>query len=342
MSLVLGGCGGSEGADPVPSARPVGFGSTWAEFLEPTAIEASFPLLAKGQVRVNVAWPASDVRSPALLDLAERGHDAGVAIHPWLLLSENEGYWPGSTNASRFRDVAMQWMDAWDERGLGPTTLIVDMELRKDRADQLSALLENDLAAGIELLKSGIDPDEYASATAIYRDLVETAHARGHRVHLTTLPQVIDDYADEDDGLRQALGIPVDGIAWDTLSFQAYRTLFGDLLGGTPSSFFVYSYGVDARERFGERAALDIGLVGKGVTESSVYASGIDLGSDLAACRAAGIPRERVVVYNLDGILERAPIAQWLLEDAGEPVPPAEDAASLSIRNKVALLDGLL
>jgi hypothetical protein len=126
------------------------------------------------------------------------------------------------------------------------------------------------------------------------------------------------------------------------MSFQAYRTLFGDLLGGQPSSYFVFAYGVEARALFGERAGLDIGLVGQGVTESSVYANGADLAADLSATRAAGIPRERVFVYNLDGILGRAPSEQWWVMSGIDAVPPLEDEATVSIRTKVNVLDQVL
>ncbi len=345
-ALWLIGCGspddkGSESAPVVPA----GFGSTWAEFLTPAALTDALPLLHAHSVTANVAWPAAKEQWSERLDLAEAAEARGVQVDPWLLLDDADGYWPGSTNALSFRDSAVALMDAWSARGLQPTTLIVDMELRKDRADELSSLLgseTSDLPGVVELLRSGVDEKGYAEATSIYRDLVDEAHDRGFRVHLTTLPQVLDDYADGDDDLRQAFGIPVEGIEWDSVSFQAYRTLFGDLLGASalPSAYFVYSYGRDAMTRFGERAGLDVGLVGEGVTASSTYGSGADLAADLGAARAAGVPRDRVVVYNLDGILERTPTEQWLEDPAGEL--PAQDEATVSIRGQVALLDSIL
>jgi hypothetical protein len=218
------------------------------------------------------------------------------------------------------------------------------MELRKDRADQLTALLSaDDVLGAVELLKAGVDAPRYAAATQHYATLVQEAKTRGWKVHLTTLPQVLDDYADGDDALRQAFGIPVEGIEWDWVTFQAYRTLFGDLLGGEtpPTSYFVYSYGKDAQARFGANAGLDVGMVGHGVSPSSTYASGSDLAADLAAAAAAGIPRASLNVYNLDGVLSRAPSEQWLAGPT-DSAPPAEDAATLDIRKNAAILDGVL
>lgn len=340
---LCGGCSGEDGRSPEP-AREAAFASAWAEFLPPEQIEAAFPLLGRHQVAVNLAWPVAQLSDPALTTLVKRASAAGVEIRPWLLLSEADGYWPGSTNAPVFASAARSLMDVWEKNGLAPTTFVVDMEMSKDRVDQLDALWRKDDVLGVvELMKSGVDPARYASATEQYATLVEEAQSRGWRVHLTTLPQVLDDYADGDDGLRQALGIPVEGIGWDVVTFQAYRTLFGDMLGGDtpPTAYFVHSYGKDARKLFGDKAGLDVGMVGEGVTPASTYASGSELAADLAAAAAAGIPRALLNVYNLDGVLARTPVEQWL----GEPTElgaPDQDAATVSIRKNATILDGLL
>lgn len=343
LVVLLSGCAGEDATEPVTKS-PAGFSAAWAEFLPPAEIEAALPLLARHDLAVNAAWPSASLESPELLALAERAAERGVELRPWLLLPESDGYWPGSSNAPVFAKAARGLMDAWQARGLAPTTLVVDMELEKSRADELTKLLSlDDVLGAIDLLKGGMDATRYASATAEYAALVKEAKSRGWTVHLTTLPQVIDDYADGDDSLRQAFGIPVEGIEWDYVTFQAYRTLFGDLLGkgAPPTSYFVYAYGKDAQKHFGERAGLDVGMVGHGVTPSPTYAEGSDLASDLSAAAAAGIPRASLNVYNLDGVLSRAPAEQWLA--APEPgAPPPEDAATLAIRKDVGILDGVL
>jgi hypothetical protein len=335
-------------ADPRVEQR-ARFGAAWAEFVEPHEIEAALPLLSAHELAVNVAWPAANLGRPDLIALAKRAEAEAVELRPWLLLDESDGYWPGSSNAQKFASAARELIEVWEQNQLSPTALIVDMEMRKDRADAVAELLGGDspdLLGAVDLLRAGIDPVQYAEATLEYRRLSEALRARGWRVHLTTLPQVLDDYADGDDGVRQALGIPLDGIVWDRVTFQAYRTLFGDLLGGTgdaprPSSYFVYSYALDARLQFGALAGLDVGMVGHGVSPSSTYLNGAELGADVAAALAAGIPRAAINVYNLDGMLSRPPTDAWLV--AAERIePPAEDAASVSIRNIAKLLDQAL
>lgn len=347
LIALLSGCSEDE-----PLAKPAapGFTAVWAEFLSSEELESSFPLLESRGVALNVAWPAASLADPDLLDLAASAKSAGVELRPWLLLDEADGYWPGSTNAALFSAEARELMDAWEARGLEPTALIVDMELRYDRALQVTELLAQDppdLSGMVMLLQAGIDRDQYAAATVEYASLADDAHARGWQVHLTTLPLVLDDADDGDDDLQQAFGIPVEGVAWDVLTFQAYRTLLGGLVenvgeGSALTAFVVYDYGRDARDRFGERAGLDLGLVGAGVTESPIYAGPHELREDLEAAHAAGIPATRINVYNLDGILERSPAEAWLEPPPAEPAAPPEDPASVDVRESSKLLDAVI
>lgn len=344
LVLSLAGCGTDDGESAGAPPSP-GFGAVWAEFLPPSELEATLPLLESRGLAVNVAWTGMP-NDPALLDLTETATSAGVTLRPWLLLPESDGYWPGATNATEFSTKARGLMDAWDARGLAPSALIVDMELRYDLAVQVTEHLAKeppDLAAVIALMQGNIDRDRFTAATTEYAALADEAHDRGWQVHLTTLPTVLDDDADGDDDLRQALGIPVEGIAWDVMTFQAYRTLLGELVAGSgsgpPTAFVVYDYGRDARERYGERAGLDLGLVGAGVTDSPVYAGPVELREDVEAAHAAGVPAAQINVYNLDGMLDRGPAESWLEAPAKSPAAPAEDPASLDVRESAALLD---
>jgi hypothetical protein len=343
LALGLVACGSDD--EPAQAPPSPGFGAVWAEFLQPSELEATFPLLESRALAVNVAWTAA-ADDPALLDLSASAASSGVTLRPWLLLPEADGYWPGATNAAPFSAKARALMDAWDARGLAPTALIVDMELKYDLAVQVTEHLAKDppdLAAVVALMKSNVDPSRFGAATTEFASLADEAHQRGWQVHLTTLPNVLDDYADGDDDLRQALGIPVEGVAWDVMTFQAYRTLVGELVAGSgsapPTAYVVYDYGRSARERFGEIAGLDLGLVGAGVTDSAVYAGPHELREDVEAAHAAGVPAAQINVYNLDGMLERAPAESWLEPPAENPSPPAEDPASLEVRESSALLD---
>ncbi len=346
-ALAFAGACGGEGEPAVTPPEAAGFGGVWSEFLTAAQVLEILPLLEERGVAVHLAWEHDSPDEAALLSLVRDA--SGVEVRPWLLLDEIDGYWPGSTNAHSYDAAARQLMDSWDAEGLTPTTLLVDMELRFDKAVELQNMLsapEPDLLAIVALLRDNMDAQQFAEATSVYAALVDDAHARGWQVALTTLPQMLDDYADGDDDLRQAFGIPIDGIAWDTMTFQAYRTLFGDLLAGISETsltpFFVYDYARMALELFGERGGVDIGLVGAGVTPSSTYVDGADLMADVEAALSAGVPRERINVYNLDGIVARPPSDAWLAVPATDPAPPPEDDATADSHSTNATLDGVL
>ncbi len=346
---LLPACDDDDAAEAPPECAPLasktGYEAAWAEFLDDDAVRASFSLLCAHGVALHLAWPAARLTDEALLDLAADAQAAGVVIRPWLLLEDAEGYWPGSTNADPFAAAAGTLMDAWAEHGLEPTGLIVDMEMRIDRAMMLTELLGGDmpdLAGLVEFLRDGVDRDQFAAATATYAGLADDAHQRGWQVILTTLPMVLDDPGDDDDTIVQALGIPVDGIDWDRMTFQAYRTLLGNFsIGDGPAltPFVVYDYARTAIELYGDKAGMDLGLVGTGVSGSPTYADASELRADVEAAHAAGIPASRIHVYNLDGILERTPSEPWLTPPPDPPATPDEGAGTQSLRGTIRALD---
>lgn len=323
---------------------PPPFAGLWAEFVAPAAVVEALPLLGSRGLAVNLAWkvtdPAEDARW-ALVDAAER---AGVEVRPWLLLAEEDGYWAGADNAKVFAAAATSLTRAWVARGHAPTTLIVDLEPAHGRVMALETALRRrppDLRTAWAALRAAPSAARVRSAEGAYRALVDALHRAGWRVHLTTLPFVVDGGGAGGRALRDALGLPVDAADWDVVSLQAYRTLFADAacallgqrLGGRLyGPHLVQAYGRDGRRHFGDRAGLDLGLVGEGVYPSKLYADPADLAADLAAAAAAGVPADQINVYNLDGVLDRGPSVDWLGAPDGVAAPSRDRATRLTRR----------
>jgi hypothetical protein len=341
--------GAQEGAQGLFRAgagvQPAGFGIVASEFMPLTEIEASLPLLASYGVGFVLDWPSTEVASSERFALVRKANALGIEVRPWLLLPVEQGYWPNATNAREYDRFARQLIDSWLSLGLSPATLVVDMELPIARAHQLAALITAGDTAGVtSFLRAGIDRVQYAEATRIYRELAVYAHARGFRVELSTLMQVLDDYVDGDDGLRQALNIPVAGIAWDVCSFQLYRTLNPSLVGPSvppATSYFVLDYALLARTLFGSRAGVTLGFTEPGdlAPELPVYSSPAQLREDVDAATLAGIARKNIGVYNLRGITRRAPSAQWFVPRSFIILPPLPDAATLLTHLNTVKLD---
>ena len=318
----------------ISSLQPyaAGFGSIAVEDFAGTEIQnarAALPLLAQKKVSVVLHWKAEMLDDPERWAFTVDALAQGVEVHPWLLLAESDGYWPGSTNASLFSAKARQLSSLWISHGLAPTTLVVDMEMRMDRYRRLDELLSAPIANVFEIvhfLRSGVNRWQYFGATLTYAALVNDLHRAGWKVHLTTAPQMADDYSDGDDGLRQAFGVPVDSIAWDSISIQAYRTLFGGYsLFGPLTPFFVYDYGKMAQKVWGSRAAIDIGITGNGVDHAPTYVDGSDMRRDVEAALSAGFYPDDIFVYNLEGILDKPPVAGWFeAPQENAPAPPLD------------------
>jgi hypothetical protein len=331
--LVGAGSAAAQTIDALSVSAPrAGFGVVATEFMMPSEIEATLPLLASRGVGLVLDWPSTELgQSSERYALVRRANARGVEVRPWLLLPVEQGYWPNATNAREFDQAARLLADGWLAAGLAPATFVVDMEMPLARAQKFSDLAVALDAVGLaSFMREGINRSQYAEATRIYRELVDYLHQRGFRVELSTLTQVLDDYADGDDGLRQAMNIPVAGIAWDVCTFQLYRTLNTFVLGSTlgpTTSYYVFDYALLARQLFGGRAGVAVGMTDPGdlVPTAPTYTSPTQLREDIDAASLAGIARQNIALYNLRGIVRRAPSSGWFPARSAFILPPLPD-----------------
>jgi hypothetical protein len=330
-------------------AQSAGYGFVASEFQSLEELSDALPTLASYKVGLVLAWPSSEVGSAERLAFVRTANARGVTVHPWLLLPEEQGYWANATNVESYDAAARALLDAWRDAGLAPTTLVVDMELAIARTRGLAAVITGggDIEAVADYLRPFIDRVQYAHATTRYRRLVDHAHSRGFLVEVSTWTQVLDDYADGDDGLRQSFGVPLDSIGWDVVSFQAYRTLNTALtatLAPPTTAYYVLDYALRARARFGARAGVGLGVVDPGelAPDAPRYRSGAQLREDVDAASWAGIARSKIGVYGLEGMLARPPVAQWFPRPSLLSLPPLPDLATLISRLNNAQLDAAL
>ncbi|MDB4974245.1 MAG: hypothetical protein JWN48_2586 [Myxococcaceae bacterium] len=333
------------GASTASAQAKAGYGYTAAEFMSDAEAATAFPTLAAQKVGLALPFPSSDLGAPTRLALVRQAAELGVEIRPWLLLPNDDGYWPNSTNAALFDSAARRLVEVWAAAGLKPTTFIVDMEMplaRTQRFAQLAAALDTDALASF--LKAGIDRAQYASATKTYKDLVDYLHGKGWRVQITTLTQMVDDYDDFDDGLRQAFNVPLEGIAWDEVNVQVYRTLNSLVLqstAGPTTSYFVYDYASRARRIWGARTSVSLGCTDPGdlAPTAPSYSNGAQLREDVDAAAAAGIARNLVGVYQLRGMVRRPPLSQWFPARSLIALPPFPDLPTFLTHASSAVLD---
>jgi hypothetical protein len=336
----------SAATQPDTGLAAAGFSYVAAEFMTLPEIEAQLPVLAHARVDVALAWPVDDLDNPARWALVRKAHKLGIKVHPWPLQPRSKGYWSNSVNAVEVDVSVRKLLAAWQREQLPPARLVIDMEPPIERLLKYAENLKTPLKV-VAMLKESTNKQQYADATRLYRALAEHAHTLGWKVEITTFPDVVADYLDGDDDIRQALNVPVDDIPWDVITIQSYRTLakqFTPGVLGEPTAYYVYDLAERAKKQWGERAAIVIGLTDPGDVQPdvAVYPSPAMLREDLNAAVSAGIARDNLGIYALRGLVRKPPAEQWLLRAEMAPEKPSMDVPSSAILLAMKTLDGLL
>lgn len=367
-----------ERSDALSLARP-GYGAVaWEELLPspgsntpqpanntPGDLLRNLPSLAGTGVTLVMHWRAANINDATRVEIVRRARAQGTKVAPWLTLDEGTaaqnqpghpdfgktGYFPNDTNYQHWIDKAKELIALWSSQGLGATSFVVDLEMRKPRLHEFAEMTANGTSPTViaAWLKSGINRTRHASAIAAFKAFVDYAHARGHKVLSTTLLPMIDDYGDDDDDLRQAFGVPLENdalganaIKWDEISFQAQRTLYAEsypLL----TSYFVQDYALLARLLFGSKAGIGLGLTHGGISDTApVYPNGEQLRLDVQAARFAGIARDKIGVYSYYGMYQRTPMTQWFPREQTLHFPAPLDVQTGLVHASVFALDALM
>lgn len=311
----------------------------YAEFVEFDALELELPTLVDTQTALVLGIRPDDVGTGALesLLLAARRH--GVPVRAWLLLDDDDGYWPGEGNLEAYdRHVQAFWR--WNRGGeLGVQWLQVDIEPPLPVSTELAAAVEaGNLADALPVLLANRDAEAFARSQRAWADAVAGWQHQGMKVAVVALPYVLDDLGDGDTELQDLFDSPVSDIAWDEVGFMVYQNLFG-----TPAArlgpALVASYAASAVEHFDDRAAIalgTIGTIGKN-TSSAGYDDRDALQADVDA--AAGVGVQRVQLLGIDGMRTRGGVSSWLdgltaTARMVEPSAEVDDARAL-----IGLLD---
>jgi hypothetical protein len=315
----------------------------WAEEMEPRAIEPLLGELGALAVRLHLAIPTAQLGDPALAALTRRAADAGVDTRAWLLLPRGDGYWIGKRNASLGKEAVFRLL-RWRSSPGGPCFggLSIDLEPPLERSTELRTHLGRRPWQALGWLRKNLDPACLDRARRELAQALGAARAAGLHRHAVTYPMVLDQ-ADSSTALEDALDLVVTGLDWDEISVMVYQTVFAQILGHWLGVGLVRAYAESAVRRWGERAGLDLGVVGDGgvaLDPGYRYPSPAHLHADVAAVLAAGIPPARVRVYGLAGIGHD--LRRWLDFGALASQQPPRSLRVASLRALVRLADRAL
>ncbi|HTM22648.1 MAG TPA: hypothetical protein VL172_19130 [Kofleriaceae bacterium] len=328
--LLAAGCG----SDPGPGDRRL---AVWSEFLTDDEVRAAAPLLAEEQADLYLAMPEARLGDPELAALIEELAADGVGVRAWVLLDEADGYWPNEHNAAAMREAALAFADWRDQAALPVDWIIFDMEMDIARTRAINdAITADGPTAALDLIEAGRDPESFAAGRADYVALLDELHGRGLKVMAVTYPMVLDDPGDGDDDIQDEMDVPVLGLPWDQASFMVYQSLIYDLTGEWHGPDVIANYTSAARELFGDRGAVALGIVGSaGITPVAMsYPDASTLLADHAAARARSAAA--VSIYSLDGVLQQDDPGVWL--DAEIPAAEPPEVTSEYLRKLVAAL----
>jgi hypothetical protein len=310
--------------------------SIWVETLPAERIDERVAFAAANRLNLNVAIK-SDVTDYSYLQSLCRATDgADVALRFWPLLSTAQGYWANQSNV----DAYDQWIDqalAW-AGGACPRLdgVVVDLEMPYDRTlelEQMRASGATSLAIA-QWLVAGIDAQAYDRARAAFDAEGDRVRGRGYRYSVTTLAMIADGYDAGTDTIAQALWTPLDGVRWDAVSFQVYRSIFDQQFpapNGQPyDSGLIASYAQTILGHFGDRAGIDVGTTGSGIGVAQGLPDAASLQSDLAAARAAGIAPGHLSIYSLEGLDGKPDAPAWVTMPT--PVAATPSAADNQLR----------
>jgi hypothetical protein len=321
-------------------------------------------LLTGRGVAIVLHWKAENIDDLQRWDVVDAALARGIPVWPWLTLPEDDpndtssysatGYFPNATNYEAWTSYSKYLMFLWRQRELPATTMVVDMELRKELLIKFQQLTNGGASPGEirDFLRAGANPTRYAEALQGFRDYVNYAHSLDFKVNFTTLLPILDDYNDGDDSYRQAFGVPLENdpndpsaTAWDEISFQAQRSLFQKSYPGM-TSFFVYDYALMARRIFGSRAGVGLGETDAGISidPAIVYKNGDELRLDVEAALAAGVAAQRIGVYSFLGIYQRPPVESWFQAPQTTSAPARDSVVdgTQALHNSALALDLLL
>ena len=328
--------------------------AVWVNYTREVAeITEALPALAEQGVVLNLNIPHDIIGDEEVADVIWQADAFGVEVRAWLTLSVEQGLWAGESNVVAVSQVVMNFMDWAEVAALPVDWIIFDLEMNYDRTMQMNTLgealvqgEEGALADVVSFFKENSDPLAFDEAAVAYETLVDTIHSRGFYAQATTYPQILDDLADGDGDLQDILDVVLwtdaHPIEWDRVSFMVYRTSFGQELF-TPD--LIYRYGRHIARRFGDRGAIDLGVIGYDVFTGGGYTEVSDLRADYSAALASGVGH--LSAYSWQGAVEMTPacatdVCPWWSLDSVTPARPPADPLVVKMRAGLMAIDGVL
>lgn len=330
--------------------------SIWCEFEPYESVRRHLPALAKRDIDLFLHVGPGDIGNPELGALLREAERLGVEVMAWLLLPYDQHLYVGEWTIDATRKFAGDWV-AWVKRESLPQRWIMfdcepAPEIGKNMFEQLQRVSPRGLAT---YLRSQKDGARFRESVRALNALIDELHAEGFFVFGSCNRIILDGLRHGNVTWQDALNIPFSMVNWDRVSFISYRYQASRRY----YLAMVRRYSTLAVRHFGDRAGIDVGLIGDnrqipenlermkifgGSEKFLSYLDGFqsprEMSAVVAVAREAGI--RHVNLYALDGAFHsNASLEQWL-DSASAPVDMEVEVGPTPVGSVKAGLTGYL
>lgn len=222
-------------------------------------VQAQLPVLAKYDCDLILHVEEESFADPDFAPLLRAAEKAGVGVDAWLLLPYDDHLYVGQASVEAVSRLALKAADYFQQNRLKVRAFVFDCEPSPLLGRELfAAVLDFSPRKLIRVLKQQVDADEFQQDIQLLNDLIDALRQRGYAVDGAANRAFLDAQSRGNVALEDALNAPVSAIKWDALSFITYRYRVSQ------HSYIAMlnRYATLAKRLYGERAAMDVGLLG--------------------------------------------------------------------------------
>ena len=299
----------------------------WCEFMPYAEVQRELPVLAKYGCDLILHVERESFADPDFAPLLRAAEAQGVGVDAWLLLPYEEHLYVGQASVGGVRDLARRAADFFEQEDLAVRAFVFDCEpsplLGRELFEAVLAKSPRQLA---QILRDQMDPEVFGRDVAALNGLIAELRGRGYAVDGAGNRAFLDAQVRGNVALEDALNAPVSGVEWNALSFITYRYMASQL----SYVALLNRYAGLATRLYGERAAMDVGLIGdyheipENAERAALFGGGEMFYGYLRGMRSAfdleeavgvvlGCGVRRVNLYALDGaVTSVAGTENWL------------------------------
>ena len=233
--------------------------SIWCEFMPYKEVEATLPALARYDCDLLLHVGREDIGSKDLVSLCRAARLNGVKISAWLLLPYDEHLYVGEATADPIRDFSLQFVDWSHKETLAIDWVVFDCEPSPLLGKKLFAeARQGDVVALARILRGETEPAQFSDSVDKLNALIDELHGRGVKVMGAANRVFLDFLRHDNTEVQDSLNAPFSMVRWDRTSFITYRYKASQV----EYVSMVNRYAGLAHLYFGDKAALDLGLLG--------------------------------------------------------------------------------